>query len=33
MHTQKGTLNLDKYQVAYTEDFHLNVFSCKTFCV
>lgn len=32
IHTQKGSLYSDKYQVAYTEDFHLNV-SCKTFCV
>lgn len=29
MHTQKGSLNSDKYQVAYTEDFHLDVFYAK----
>lgn len=33
MHTQKGSLNSDKYQVAPIEDFHLSVLSCTTFWV
>lgn len=29
MDTQKGSQNSEKYQVAYTEDFHLNIFYAK----